>query len=190
MGRHISEGIRGAMTGYGVNGAYAAMRQGVALQATRKIGEARTCVHACLSVHACMYGCVFVCVSTCVRVSVCVCVCVCVCARARARAACSLRQRLSGVASEQGALPKRRHIGSKSRESPSPEGKWEASVGQVGGSMRPQGTRGMGSVDSPIQTQKDCMEGDLGTLKLFCIVHCVVAVRLPAGHQVGVFTPR
>lgn len=50
--------------------------------------------------------------------------------------------------------------------------------------------QGMGSVDSPIQTQKDCMEGDLGTLKLFCIVHCVVAVRLPAGHQVGVFTPR
>eukprot|EP00983_Pelagomonas_calceolata_P002217 75087-Pelagomonas_calceolata.AAC.1 len=27
--------------------------------------------------------------------------------------------------------------------------------------------RGMGSVDSPTHTQKDCVEGDLSTLKLF-----------------------
>eukprot|EP00983_Pelagomonas_calceolata_P040261 1137533-Pelagomonas_calceolata.AAC.1 len=56
----------------------------------------------------------------------------------------------------------RRHIGSKSRASPSPEGKREASEGL-----------GMGSIDSPTHTQKDCVESDLSALSclhssLFC----------------------
>eukprot|EP00983_Pelagomonas_calceolata_P132131 1161838-Pelagomonas_calceolata.AAC.10 len=37
--------------------------------------------------------------------------------------------------------------------------------------------RGTGSIDSPTHTQKDCVESDLSTLKLFCTVVCVVAVR-------------
>eukprot|EP00983_Pelagomonas_calceolata_P053890 1143479-Pelagomonas_calceolata.AAC.1 len=37
----------------------------------------------------------------------------------------------------------------------------------VFGSMCPQGTRGMGSVDRPTHTQKDCVESDLSTSKLF-----------------------
>eukprot|EP00983_Pelagomonas_calceolata_P070099 1150633-Pelagomonas_calceolata.AAC.11 len=50
-------------------------RQGVALQATRKIGEARACVHACMGACVCIY--------VCVRVCVCVRACVRVCVRAR-----------------------------------------------------------------------------------------------------------
>eukprot|EP00983_Pelagomonas_calceolata_P130675 1161703-Pelagomonas_calceolata.AAC.1 len=41
----------------------------------------------------------------------------------------------------------------------------------------------MGSIDSPTHTQKDCVESDLSALKLFYTVHCVVAVRLLAGHR-------
>eukprot|EP00983_Pelagomonas_calceolata_P047167 1140517-Pelagomonas_calceolata.AAC.1 len=93
------------------------------------------------------------------------------------------------------------HIGSKSRESPSTEGKREASVGLVTRlwwvfeSMRPQGTRVMLSVF-------DC-NGTPGRGKLLRMlhrvgmevscklsrplrvnpIHCVVAVRLLAGHQ-------
>eukprot|EP00983_Pelagomonas_calceolata_P134490 1162065-Pelagomonas_calceolata.AAC.12 len=47
-----------------------------------------------------------------------------------------------------------RHIGSKSRGSPSAEDKRDASVGL-----------GMSSIDSPTHTQKDCVESNLSTLK-------------------------
>eukprot|EP00983_Pelagomonas_calceolata_P120367 1160700-Pelagomonas_calceolata.AAC.3 len=74
-------------------------------------------------------------------------------------------------------------------------------------------SRGMGSIDSPTHTQEDCVDSDISTLKgkerkglhtctclrghlqaklaeaiyqhlaVVCTAHCVVAVRLLAGHQ-------
>eukprot|EP00983_Pelagomonas_calceolata_P073041 1151981-Pelagomonas_calceolata.AAC.8 len=89
------------------------------------------------------------------------------------------------------SIKDRRHIGSKSRESPSPEGKREASVGLVGSwqhaapgtrtSAFVNGTsgRGMGSIDSPTHTQKDCVEGDLSALNLKLPVLDVQFMELP-----------
>eukprot|EP00983_Pelagomonas_calceolata_P134890 1162103-Pelagomonas_calceolata.AAC.2 len=51
---------------------------------------------------------------------------------------------------------KRRHIGSKSRESPSPEGKSESSEGL-----------GMGSTDSSTHTQEDWVDSNICTLEWF-----------------------
>eukprot|EP00983_Pelagomonas_calceolata_P052421 1142847-Pelagomonas_calceolata.AAC.1 len=82
------------------------------------------------------------------------------------------------------ALPtqfeERRHIGSKSRESPSPEGKREASLMSFWQHAAPGHqnynaflfsvaclVEGMGSIDSPAQTQEDCVKSDLCTLKSF-----------------------
>eukprot|EP00983_Pelagomonas_calceolata_P004065 131944-Pelagomonas_calceolata.AAC.2 len=74
----------------------------------------------------------------------------------------------------------RRHIGTKSLESPSPEGKREASVVLVGfwqhaapGHQNYKEfffqwhTSGCLRIDSPTHTQEDCSESGLGTLKLF-----------------------
>eukprot|EP00983_Pelagomonas_calceolata_P127428 1161401-Pelagomonas_calceolata.AAC.28 len=43
---------------------------------------------------------------------------------------------------------------------------------------------GMGSIVYPTHTQKDCVDGDLSTLKTVYTVHYVVALRPLAGHQV------
>eukprot|EP00983_Pelagomonas_calceolata_P045405 1139726-Pelagomonas_calceolata.AAC.2 len=59
---------------------------------------------------------------------------------------------------------------------------WTSWVSQAGTTCLTQGTWGMGSIDSPTHTQEDCVKGGLGT-EVVCKIHCVVAVRLLAGHQ-------
>eukprot|EP00983_Pelagomonas_calceolata_P067019 1149319-Pelagomonas_calceolata.AAC.1 len=78
-------------------------------------------------------------------------------------------------------VQERRHIGSKSRESPSPEGKREASVNLVG--IWKHAVPVHQSYDE-VGMEHSCKLGrPLQRLEAFCTAHCVVAVRLLAGHQ-------
>eukprot|EP00983_Pelagomonas_calceolata_P065112 1148443-Pelagomonas_calceolata.AAC.1 len=78
------------------------------------------------------------------------------------------------------SIKERGHIGSKSHEPPSPEGRREASVGPVDfwqhaapghqsyveclWILMARSVEGMGSIDSPTHTQEVCVERDLSTL--------------------------